>query len=89
MKKYTDYLKEQYTPLSRDEIDEIYSDTQEFSLTDSRIVTLIGEINYLRSLLNVAYEFIGRKPVKPSPIRYNDVLAEAYRIHREDKGVKQ
>ena len=83
MKKYTDYLKEQYIPLTRDEIDELYS------FTDSRVVTLIDEINYLRSLLDVAYEFIGRKPVKPSPIRYNVVLHEAYRIHREDKGVKQ
>jgi hypothetical protein len=83
MKKYSEYLKERYTPLTRDEIDELHS------LTDSRVDTLVTEINYLRSLLDVAYEFIGRKPVKPSPIRYNDVLAEAYRIHREDKGVKQ
>ena len=83
MKKYTQYLTEQYTPLSRDELDECYAD-------DAGLVAkLVNEINYLRSLLDEAYEFIGRKPVKPSPIRYNEVLAEAYRIHREDKGVKR
>ena len=86
MKKYTEYLTEQYTPLSRDELDELHASNQEGWRQKKR---LLKEVEYLRSLLDVAYEFIGRKPVKPSPIRYNDVLAEAYRIHLEDKGVKQ
>lgn len=85
MKKYSEYLKEQYTPLSRDELDEMmYINDPTYGMKG-----LMKEINYLRSLLDAAYEFIGRKPVKPSPIRYNDVLAEAYRIHREDKEVNQ
>tara|TARA_R110002167_G_scaffold100797_3_gene263013 strand:+ start:845 stop:1105 length:261 start_codon:yes stop_codon:yes gene_type:complete len=86
MKKYTQYLTEQYIPLSRDELDELHSCNQEGWRQKKR---LLKEVEYLRSLLDVAYEFIGRKPVKPSPIRYNEVLAEAYRIHREDKEVKQ
>jgi len=89
MKKYTEYLTEQYIPLSRDEITKLGAQKETWRLACASLEQAIDEINYLRSLLDVAYEFIGRKPVKPSPIRYNDVLAEAYRIHREDKGVKQ
>lgn len=98
MKKYAEYLTEQYTPLTRDEL------TKYEEVVASRLVgqhahgvvnmntfsqALLDEIMFLRSQMAVAYEYIGRKAPLPSPKRYRTLMHHATRIRTEEREASQ
>lgn len=104
MKKYAEYLTEQYTPLTRDELtkyeevcDSAYSQMNFTSeMADGTRVNmktfsraLLDEIMFLRSQMAVAYEYIGRKAPTPAPARYRKVMHHATRIRTEERGASQ
>ena len=104
MKKYTEYLNEQYTPLTRDELtkyeevcNSAYSQMNFTSeMADGTCVNmhtfsraLLDEIMFLRSQMAVAYEYIGRKAPLPSPKRYRTLMHHATRIRTEEKEASQ
>ena len=95
MKKYAEYLTEQYTPLTRDELtkyEEVANAAANITAGDSRVVNmhtlsraLLDEIMFLRSQMAVAYEYIGRKAPLPSPSRYRRLMHHATRIRTEEQ----
>ena len=93
MKKYAEYLTEQYTPLTRDELtkyEEVAADPAAATVnmqTFSR--ALLDEIMFLRSQMAVAYEYIGRKAPLPSPKRYRTLMHHATRIRTEEREASQ
>ena len=104
MKKYAEYLTEQYTPLTRDELTK-YEEVVSTSLLGVRTNTnpqtggavgmqsfsqrLLDEIMFLRSQMAVAYEYIGRKAPLPSPKRYRTLMHHATRIRTEEQEASQ
>ena len=102
MKKYAEYLTEQYTPLTRDELtkyEEVAAETTAVTAgTVAAIHTvnmntfsraLLDEIMFLRSQMAVAYEYIGRKAPNPAPARYRKVMHHATRIRTEEREASQ
>ena len=104
MKKYEEYLKEQYTPLTRDELtkyEEVVNTALDGLRTNPNHQTggavgmksfsqrLLDEIMFLRSQMAVAYEYIGRKAPLPSPKRYRTLMHHATRIRTEEKEASQ
>ncbi len=99
MKKYEEYLTEQYTPLTRDELtkyEEVASPPANAKATKRHVVNmhtfsraLLDEIMFLRSQMAVAYEYIGRKAPLPSPKRYRTLMHHATRIRTEEKEASQ
>ncbi len=92
MRKYEEYLKEQYTPLTRDELtkyEEIATtmrpSTQHTVNMNTFSRALLDEIMFLRSQMAVAYEYIGRKAPNPAPARYRKVMHHATRIRTEER----
>mgnify|MGYP003147028430 CR=1 FL=1 len=97
MKKYEEYLNEQYTPLTRDELTK-YEEVVAFATAagplaaDNRVVNmntfsraLLDEIMFLRTQMAVAYEYIGRRAPNPAPTRYRKVMHHATRIRTEER----
>jgi len=94
MKKYAEYLTEQYTPLTRDELTK-YEEVVAFVTAADPVnmktfsQRLLDEIMFLRSQMAVAYEYIGRKAPNPAPARYRKVMHHATRIRTEEKEASQ
>ena len=86
MKKYTEYLEEKYIPLTRDEMDGLRTGVCSANDTEGM---LLDEIDYLRGLLSESYNWLGRKARSPMPKRYTNLMREAYRIYREEKGARK
>jgi len=98
MKKYEEYLNEQYTPLTRDELTkyEEVAAVAAFSTAHGGTVNmhtfsraLLDEIMFLRSQMAVAYEYIGRRAPNPAPTRYRKVMHHATRIRTEEQEASQ
>ena len=97
MKKYTEYLSEQYTPLTRDELTkyEEVAAVASFSTSTGTVNmqtfsrALLDEIMFLRSQMAVAYEYIGRRAPNPAPKRYRKVMHHATRIRTEEREASQ
>lgn len=96
MKKYEEYLKEQYTPLTRDELtkyEEVVVSLVEVGAVTVNMQTfsraLLDEIMFLREQMAVAYEYIGRKAPLPSPKRYRTLMHHATRIRTEEREASQ
>ena len=95
MKKYAEYLTQQYTPLTRDEItkyEEVSAVAYSQDMADGNSVNmhtftraLLDEIMFLREQMAVAYEYIGRKAPLPSPQRYRTLMHHATRIRTEER----
>ena len=95
MKKYAEYLTQQYTPLTRDEItkyEEVSAVAYSQDMADGNSVNmhtfsraLLDEILFLREQMAVAYEYIGRKAPLPSPQRYRTLMHHATRIRTEER----
>tara|TARA_R110001592_G_scaffold45210_1_gene144603 strand:+ start:207 stop:497 length:291 start_codon:yes stop_codon:yes gene_type:complete len=92
MKKYEEYLNEQYTPLTRDELtkyEEVAARSccaaPPFPRTPTTARALLDEIMFLREQMAVAYEYIGRKAPLPSPSRYRRLMHHATRIRTEER----
>jgi len=95
MKKYEEYLTEQYTPLTRDELtkyEAVSAVAYSQDMADGNSVNmhtfsqaLLDEIMFLRSQMAVAYEYIGRKAPLPSPKRYRTLMHHATRIRTEER----
>lgn len=95
MKKYEQYLTEQYTPLTRDELtkyEEVSAVAYSQNMADGSSVNmhtftraLLDEIMFLRSQMAVAYEYIGRRAPNPAPKRYRKVMHHATRIRTEER----
>ena len=96
MKKYEEYLTEQYTPLTRDELtkyEEVVASVLVVEMRGVNMTTfsraLLDEIMFLRSQMAVAYEYIGRKAPLPSPKRYRTLMHHATRIRTEEQEASQ
>jgi len=103
MKKYNEYLNEQYTPLTRDEVMKLQNTVNNYlgqidpnseDLDELRQMTVnlnvaLSEVAFLREQLAVAYEYIGRRAPNPAPAKYRAVMHHATRIRAEERGVKQ
>ncbi len=100
MKKYEEYLNEQYTPLTRDELTKyeevVVRHVGQHTITTTTAAThsvnmhtfsraLLDEIMFLRSQMAVAYEYIGRQAPNPAPKRYRKVMHHATRIRTEER----
>ena len=98
MKKYSEYLNEQYTPLTRDEVMKLQKTTDNYlgqidpnseDLDELRQMTVnlnvtLSEVAFLRKQMAVAYEYIGRRAPNPAPAKYRDVMHHATRIRKEE-----
>ena len=96
MKKYEEYLNEQYTPLTRDELtkyEEVVAGGDGWATAGVNMHTfsqaLLDEIMFLRSQMAVAYEYIGRRAPNPAPARYRKVMHHATRIRTEEREASQ
>ena len=80
MKKYSEYLAEQYKPMTAEELKSL----KDFGNSTEK--ELLKEIMYLRSVLAECYLWMGRK-VHSGGItkKYRWAMAECYRIRQEDK----
>tara|TARA_B100001094_G_scaffold332738_1_gene406138 strand:- start:4147 stop:4425 length:279 start_codon:yes stop_codon:yes gene_type:complete len=91
MKKYSEYLNEQYTPLTRDELTKL-CDIEQHEIDNMTIKSALNdaldEIDFLRGQLAVAYEYIGRRAPNPAPAKYRAVMHHATRIRKEEREVK-
>ena len=95
MKKYEEYLNQQYTPLTRDELtkyEEVSAVAYSQTMADGNSVNmhpftraLLDEIMFLRTQMAVAYEYIGRRAPNPAPTRYRKVMHHATRIRTEER----
>ena len=88
MKKYSEYLAEQYEPLTAEEWKDWFEASSDDWITvDSEGVNkLVDEIAYLRSVLAECYMWMGRKVHSGSITKkYQWAMAECYRIRQEDK----
>ena len=80
MKKYSEYLAEQYKPMTAEELRSL----KEFGNSDEK--DLLKEIMYLRSVLAECYMWMGRKVHSGSVTKnYQWAMRECYRIRQEDK----
>lgn len=102
MKNYTEYLNEQYTPLTRDELTKLHTIHTDFDpkylreyatahqhenddmVIKSALNDALGEIEYLRGQMIVAYEYIGRRAPNPAPVKYRKVMTTATTIRAQD-----
>tara|TARA_R110001592_G_scaffold7835_3_gene43432 strand:+ start:756 stop:1073 length:318 start_codon:yes stop_codon:yes gene_type:complete len=102
MKNYTEYLNEQYTPLTRDELTKLWRAHANFDpkylreyatahqhenddmVIKSALSDALGEIEYLRGQMIVAYEYIGRRAPNPAPAKYRKVMTAATTIRAQD-----
>ena len=95
MKKYSDVLAEQaakHTPMTAEDLkgwDEWEQRLADLDGSSSR-KKLIDEIKYLRSVLAECYMWMGRRVTSGSITeKYRWSMAEAHRIHRENKEMEQ
>ena len=102
MKKYSEYLNEQYTPLTRDEVMKLQNTVNNYlgqidpnseAQDELRQMTVnlnvaLSEVAFLREQMMVAYEYIGRRAPSPAPTKYRDVIHHATRIRSEEREVK-
>ena len=80
MKKYSEYLAEQYEPMTAEELKSL----KEFGNSTEK--DLLKEIMYLRSVLAECYMWMGRKVHSGSITKkYQWAMKECYRIRQEDK----
>lgn len=100
MKKYSEYLDEQYTPLTRDEVmklqntvnnylGQMESDCEDQDELRQMILNLnaaLSEVAFLREQMAVAYQYIGRRAPNPAPANYRTVMHHATRIRSEEVG---
>ena len=93
MKKYSEYLSEQYVPLTRDELTKLHTLNADFDPKHLRAAFLISqealtkaldEIEYLRGQMIVAYEYIGRRAPNPAPAKYRKVMTTTTTIRQQD-----
>tara|TARA_R100001510_G_scaffold51005_1_gene50466 strand:- start:12345 stop:12611 length:267 start_codon:yes stop_codon:yes gene_type:complete len=87
MKKYSEYLAEQYEPLTAEEW-KFWFEASEHGMdaTNEGLNQLVDEIAYLRSVLAECYMWMGRKVHSGSVTKkYQWAMREAYRIRQEDK----
>jgi len=103
MKKYSEYLNEQYTPLTRDEVMKLQRTANNYlgqidpnseAQDELRQMTVnlnvaLSEVAFLREQMAVAYQYIGRRAPNPAPTKYREVMHHATRIRAEERGVKQ
>lgn len=88
MKKYSEYLAEQYKPMTAEQYDEWQKKTEDdwLSVGSEEVNKLVDEIAYLRSVLAECYMWMGRKVHSGSITKkYQWAMREAYRIRQEDK----
>ena len=88
MKKYSEYLAEQYKPMTAEQYDEWQKVAENGFLdaTSEGVNQLVDEIAYLRSVLAECYMWMGRKVHSGSVTKkYQWAMREAYRIRQEDK----
>ena len=84
MKKYSEYLAEQYTPMTAEEWKDWFEQTDDRDYEG--VDKLVDEIKYLRSVLAECYMWMGRKVHSGSVTKkYQWAMRECYRIRQEDK----
>jgi len=87
VKKYTDYLAEQYEPMTAEEWKDWFEASENGKdATNEGVNQLVDEIAYLRSVIAECYMWMGRKVHAGSITKkYQWAMAECYRIRQEAK----
>lgn len=103
MRTYSEYLAEQYTPLTRDEVMKLQNTVNNYlgqmdpnseGQDELRQMTVnlkaaLDEVAFLREQMAVAYQYIGRRAPNPAPNNYRVVMHHATRIRTEERGAKK
>ena len=77
MKNYTEYLNEQYTPLTRDELKKLQTLNADFDPKQLRTYATAADHEWVN-------ESIGRRAPNPAPAKYRKVMTAATTIRAQD-----